>query len=196
MVGCGAIAVAQIMKYHQWPSNKAWSSMPNVLSATGTTVLSNFLYEVACNIDTDFDVAYSESWTNDIYDALVYTYNYSADYLVGYVESETRQSVNLNRPVFLYGASSSGGHFWVCDGTRYHTPGKVYVLYVVDYIEPLQFVAAGQPYEALESYNYHMYHMNWGWGGTYDGWYLNEGFPYNNNYKQDMRQMTNIRPNR
>ena len=198
-VGCGPLAAAQIMKYHQWPSNKAWSSMPNVLSATGATVLSNFLYEVAVNIKTRFSVTSSWSFMDSIEFALITNYNYKLDHYTGYNESTTRASINSNRPVILQGTKTtddSKGHIWVCDGTRYHTPGKVYVLYVVDYIEPLQFVAAGQPYEALESYNYYMYHMNWGWGGTYDGWYLNKGFPYNNNYGDGMHQMTNIRPNR
>lgn len=198
LVGCGAIAVAQIMKYHQWPSNKAWSSMPNVLSATGTTVLSNFLYEVADNIKTRFSVTSSWSYMGDIEFALITDYNYKLDNYTDYSESSTRASVNSNWPVLLQGNTTdlTSGHFWVCDGTRYHTPGKVYVLYVVDYIEPLQFVAAGQPYEAMESYDYYMYHMNWGWGGTYNGWYLNNGFPYNNNYSREMHQITNIRPNR
>ena len=198
-VGCGPLAAAQIMKYHQWPSNKAWSSMPNVLSATGATVLSNFLYELAVNCKTNFKETGSWTRNGDIYSALINVYGYLVDSPVAYSESLARSSVNSNRPVILQGTKTTDntkGHIWVCDGTRYHTPGKVYVLYVVDYIEPLQFVAAGQPYEDLESYNYYMYHMNWGWGGTYDGWYLNEGFPYNNNYSREMHQMTNIRPNR
>ena len=197
LVGCGAIAAAQIMKYHQWPSNKAWSSMPNVLSATGTTVLSNFLYEVAVSLGTDFSVVSSWSSILDIQSALRDNYNYKLDDYTDYSESSTRASVNSNRPVLLQGNDEDyNGHFWVCDGTRYHTPGKKYVLYVVGYTEPLQFVAAGQPYEAMESYNYYMYHMNWGWGGTYDGWYLNQGFPYNNVFDTQMLQVTNIRPNR
>ena len=198
LVGCGAIAVAQIMKYHQWPSNKAWSSMPNVLSATGTTVLSNFLYEVADNIKTRFSVTSSLSYMGNIEFALITDYNYKLDNYTDYSEFSTRSSVNSDWPVLLQGNTTdlTSGHFWVCDGTRYHTPGKVYVLYVVDYIEPLQFVAAGQPYEVMESYDYYMYHMNWGWGGTYNGWYLNNGFPYNNNYSREMHQITNVRPNR
>lgn len=200
LVGCGAIAVGQIMKYHQWPNNIQWGAMPNSLTATTPTVLSEFLYQLADNINTSFDINVSWSNGNDILYALDDVYGYLYDSSLNYSESSTRSSLTNFRPVVLQGTNPTDNrkaHFWVCDGLRHHTPGKSYALYIVSNSLPIQFEPAGETYQDLIGDNYYSYHMNWGWGSSYyNGWYLNQGFPGNNNYSQSMHNITNIRPNR
>lgn len=201
LVGCGAIAAGQIMKYHQWPSNKNWGAMPDILTASGASVLSNFLYEVAEAIDTDFDVSLSYSLAIDIESALEGTYSYLTDGWKAYSATSVQNSLANNRPVLLLGQKdtnndevSEGGHYWVCDKYSNVQPGKTYTLYVTSYSLPLQFEQTNCTYDDLYA-PYSIYHMNWGWGGTHDGWYINKGFPANNNYSFDMINLTNVRPN-
>jgi hypothetical protein len=67
------------------------------------------------------------------------------------------------------------GHAWVCDGMRTYTdPYKEYTLYVVMkyWDDTIEFVE-----EASVVYNSvalapTTYHMNWGWEGLSNGWFL------------------------
>ena len=198
LVGCAAVAAAQIMKYHQWPSNKNWSSMPNSLVASSATTLSDFLNEVGENINTDYGLNQSTASSSSVNTALISTYNYLTGGLTSYNEAILRTSLANNRPVYLRGQEENEetGHAWVCDGYVYVTPSKHYQLYVTSYDEPLYFANTYCEYDSYTSSNYYLYHMNWGWGGLHNGWFMNKMFPTNYEYSKDMMMIANIRPHK
>ncbi|MGV0854185.1 C10 family peptidase [Empedobacter brevis] len=174
--GCVATAMAQVMKYHQYPASYSWSAMPDsygtattsaLMSAIGVAV--NMSYE--CNgsgADTQDEVA--SSFRND--------FGYSSATYSGYNYQTVKNELNANRPVILRGGRKSGwwifsqykdGHAWVCDG-------------YLNYTDPC--------WGSMLKYN-----MNWGWDGTYNGWYSFNNFnpgEHTFNYKTGM--VYNIKP--
>ena len=162
VLGCNAVALGQIMKFHQWPSSYNWNNMPNVLYGTnGQTALPDFLRDVAQEIKLDdYTIEYSDP--NKCYSALVNTYGY-----YGTKSSHNRQSVitsiSKNRPVYMYGLPSSGdGHTWVCDGFEVDKQQMVYKLYVIATSHVLEYIAACDPYLGETLSEGHYFHMNWG----------------------------------
>ena len=173
--------------------------MPNSLTASGATVLSDFLYEVGENINTLFRLDQSSSKTDSVDIALKNTYNYLTGGRTYYNETTLRTSLANNRPVFLSGekvGTTSAGHAWVCDGYVYVTPGKHFQLYVTSYDEPLYFANTYCGYDNLTNSNYYQYHMNWGRGGSHNGWFMNQMFPTNYEYPENLQMIANIRPNK
>lgn len=174
--GCVATAMAQVMKYHQYPTYYSWSNMPNSYGTNTTSTLMkdignavNMSYSCnASSADTQGEVA--SSFKND------FGYN-SASYS-GYNYQTVKSELSNNRPVILRGGRKSGwwifsqykdGHAWVCDG-------------YINYIDPCW----GSMLK---------YHMNWGWDGTYNGWYSFNNFnpgDHTFNYKTGM--VYNIKP--
>ena len=205
-VGCNAVALAQVMKYHQWPNTFSWNSMPNNLnySISGPTVLSDYLYDVGMAINTDYGVTASISSINYVYSALISQYNYLASAVsnIGSIANVAlKTSINNGRPVILRGGLDKDGngvqeegHCWVCDGYGPSYTTKYYTLYVVDYSYPAQLVETSTQYEYNMEYG-EIFHMNWGWGGQDNGWFLANNLPSNVNYTLQLGQIASIRPN-
>lgn len=73
----------------------------------------------------------------------------------------------------------SFGHNWICDGSQYIREKKRFVLYCLAFsdVNPNELI-----YKRVEQTPYEMYfddgityfHHVWGWGGQYDGWYLDD----------------------
>lgn len=60
---------------------------------------------------------------------------------------------------------------------------------------PLQYEYTGLNHHHSSSSGGAHYYMNWGWGGTYNGWYFNENTtPGNNNYSSNRKDIVNIYP--
>lgn len=177
--GCVATAIAQVMKYHEYPSNYNWSLMPNTYGTNETALLMKDIGEA---VHMDYGVIESGASMSDAKSALVNDFGYSStasyiNYTVGSVVSE----ISNYRPVIMdgyntYYTTTSGwwifeqtthhyeqGHAWVCDGYKRR---KYYTTY--NY---------GTPDEYTESNGYGPYylHMNWGWGSSgahINGWFL------------------------
>ena len=65
------------------------------------------------------------------------------------------------------------GHAWICDGLReckYYTD---YKLFALDNEAYPGYSKVCIEYVREQDYGYNLcsYHMNWGWGGTHDGWF-------------------------
>jgi hypothetical protein len=174
--GCVATAMAQVMKYHQYPTSYSWSSMPNSYGTSTTSILMrdigdavNMNYECdGSGADTQDEVA--SSFRND--------FGYSSASYSGYNYQTVKNELSYNRPVILRGGRKSGwwifaqykdGHAWVCDG-------------YLNYIDPC--------WGSMLKFN-----MNWGWNGSYNGWYSFNNFnpgDHTFNYKTGM--VYNIKP--
>lgn len=176
--GCIATAMAQVMKYHQYPSSYSWSSMPN---NEGTTATATLMYDIGQSIDnynyscTGSGVSYENlgnvvlSLENDFnYSTSVTLSNYSS-----YSFSTVTNEINYNRPVIFVGTdtNTNTAHSWVCDGYQsrfYCDTGGTYL------------------------YS----HLNWGEDGDYDGYF---GYNFNftkgsNVYDSNVKMITGIKP--
>lgn len=170
-LGCVTIAIAQIMKYYMFPYEYDWSQMPN---NTSSTELSSFLFGLRRDLNIDDDGGgYIANGLNYL-SAKGYGYNFVSHRIQPTIASILRQE-----PVIMRGTDEqrdSIGHAWICDGYRKVCPTTEYRLYLLTFYN-------GEP-DAMEQYvvnstyypdydTYYM-HMNWGWGGRYDGYFLED----------------------
>ncbi|MDX1830499.1 MAG: C10 family peptidase [Lutibacter sp.] len=179
--GCVPIAMAQVMKYYQYPTNYNWSSMP-LTYATSTT--ANFIKDIWDAIGAvygssqpsyDCDVT-GVSTSNDMSTVLKTQFNYTSANSTAYDRDVVKNNIEANRPIILSGNDGlyTIGHMWVCDGYRITT------YYFAD----------------CTGVGYFHFHMNWGWGTGYNGWYTADVYNSINipHYNQNKEIIYNIIP--
>ena len=190
--GCVATAMAQIMKYHDFPPQGVgthsythplygvqtadfgatfynWSSMPNNVTGANSAV-AKLMYHSGVAVDMQYAIDGSGAFSDDVPDALKNYFNYWPEVKIEYKNNfpNTDDFKNLLRTDLdqqlpvYYSGSGSGGHAFVCDGYRL-SDGK--------------------------------FHFNWGWSGYYDGWFtigaLNPG---GSNFNDDNAAVLRIKP--
>ncbi|MCF0203008.1 MAG: C10 family peptidase, partial [Bacteroidaceae bacterium] len=170
--GCVATAMAQILNYHKYPAdlpaldayktktqgimmpalpeipNFAWNSLKNTYEEDDTdeNIAALMLY---CGQSVDMDYGQSGTTSGADDDNVPYAlrnyFGYKSASIVERSRYTTKKWDELiynelanGRPVYYRGASSNGGHAFVCDG--------------------------------YDGYGY--YHINWGWGGFRDDYFL------------------------
>lgn len=173
-IGCCAIATSQIMAYYKYPSNLNWSG----ILALNPEVIGNFVYDVALGINTNFGIQ-SGSTIDDVQNYLIETgYNVQK---ISHATTDVMESLDAKRPVYMRGTlkNQNYGHAWICDGYMYSNDYIKYTLLILSLTEPLKYEPCGEPY-LYEPPRYMDFHMNWGWGGTGNGYYAdNEWFDVN-----------------
>ncbi|MEO8240242.1 MAG: C10 family peptidase [Flavobacterium sp.] len=187
--GCVATAVAQVMKYHEYPSTYNWSQMYNY---GGTYETSRLMRDLGYSYNLDMNYGCNSSGTDRhnivrTFSNLGYQPANFGNYNYGTVKNE----IAYGRPVILCGSEkadflifgSKGGHCWVVDGV-----GEIqYYECVPDPNTP------GEVMSQLISTNGYLY-MNWGWNGWYNGNYSNGNFnPSGKSYNWRPDMVTNIR---
>ena len=183
VTGCVATAMAQVMKFWNSPivgvsSNAynhttygnlsadfsstyyAWSQMPNALSASSSTAQINavatLMYHCGVAVEMDFDIsanggsgaqtiAFNNSRAVCAENALKTYFDYKST-LRGYERSNTTESVWTQRVITELDASRP-----VIYTGRDASGGHCFVC------------------DGYDSRNY--FHMNWGWGGSYNGYF-------------------------
>ena len=168
--GCVAVAMGQIMNYHEHPTSYSWNSMPS--GRTGNSAAADLLFDIGTEVGMEYKCNGSFAATSNIVPALENDFNYSTSATkASYSYSDfmdVRAEINTSRPVILTGTSAAGGHAWVCDGYRTN----------IHCINGLGYV-----------YNY--LHMNWGWGGDSDGYFYYNNF---NGFTSDKYIIKGIKP--
>ena len=181
VTGCVATAMAQLLYYNReksvdetqaaMPAYDTWSAHPttgqhlhvegipegspidwaNMKDEYGSAndkqrkAVADLMHYCGVAVKMDYTNKSSGAQSNDAYQAFTKYFGYGSS--VKYVSDATDDAqwdniiyneIQAQRPIYISGANSSGGHAFVCDG-----------------------------YDG----NY-CYHINWGWGGTSDGYYL------------------------
>ena len=189
VTGCVATAMAQVMKYHEYPANYNWTGMPNTYGTNSTAIL---MKDIGTAVGMNYGCGENGGSSADdgnIAPALINTFGYASASRSGFDREVLKQQLRWNRPVILVGYATkstswfglvteySDGHAWVCDGYMSHF-----------YCE----IGVGTLY----------LHMNWGWSNYSDsdtrpnGW-----FAYNNwdsgkyAFNYEKRMIYNIKPN-
>lgn len=175
--GCVPIAMGQVMKYFQYPTNYNWTSMP---LTSGTTTTANFIkdiHDAISNVYPDDPTYYCHgtgvSASANMGYVLKTQFNYSSANLANYNYYTVKNELNANRPVLLSGdPGTDEGHMWVCEGYK-----QTY-FYFDD--------CTGGSF-------YPLFYMNWGWDGSHDGYYSYNNFnPGGTNYNNNKKMIYNI----
>lgn len=184
LVGCVALAVGQIMRYHRYPEHFDWDAMPNH-EATPTT--AQFLYDVAEGVKTDYgcgkydseSTATSEntkSYLNFLGYRITHIFDNNRD-----KDSIVREELKASRPIFVGGNFSMDllpGHAFVLDG--YDKSKYQYEVQVLSFPDaPLSYLK-DENLECIYSKEVFKgstdsYHLNLGWGGK-----ANSGYSFRN----------------
>lgn len=186
--GCVATAMAQIMKYWNYPENGVgssfldskygqqfadfgastynWQQMPNSLTSSNNEIAKLMFH---CGVATSvwYCTGGSSIYTGNVPGALVKNFSYSPN--VRYISRGTTNSVDWTtmlrreldskRPV-IYTGYSTVGHAFVCDGYQ----------------------------------NDNYFHFNWGWGGSKDGYFYVENLTPAIEFMKGQEAIINICP--
>lgn len=173
--GCGPIAMAQLIKFHNSPvtgngqttyidpiygeqtadfctTDYNWDNMPDELTESNPDV-AKLIYHMGVSTYTYYSTDYTETYLSYIRDAFVNNFGFDQSANWFYDGNNdfpwvARNDLDRGRPLLLSGVSVFGGaHTWVADGYGY-------------------FDATGG--EGTDEY----FHFNWGWGGDNNGWFL------------------------
>lgn len=191
LAGCGPIASAQIMSYYKHPASVSGTTFDWDLITTSPsyTMLSpaslataNLIKKVGEAANATYGL---EATSTNIYDVSF------AFFLLGYTHtgpesfklSKVTSSLSAGSPVLVRGENDQNtGHAWIIDSyKKYRTLATYYYTY--------------PPYNVYKQIYYYdpayYCHYNWGWGASYNGWYINAVDDYSNKKKI----MYNFSPN-
>lgn len=191
VVGCVAVAMAQVMGYYMHPAqgtssngyyhptygylsanfgttNYNWNGIQTSLSAPNDD-LALILYHSGIAVNMYYGVNSSGSWTEYTEDALKDYFDYQSsaacisksNYYSTTWKTILVNQLDASKPM-IYSGSGSGGHAFNCDG-----------------------------YQGTDHF-----HFNWGWSGAYDGYfYVTALNPGSENFTQYQQAVVNIVPN-
>ena len=96
--GCVATAMAQVMKFHEFPANYNWANMPD---NTGTTETATLMRDIGEAVDMQYSCGGSGAYMNDAASAFSNDFGYQNANYSGFNRDEVIQQIRWNRPVLL-----------------------------------------------------------------------------------------------
>jgi hypothetical protein len=104
--GCVATAMAQVMKYHEFPNNYNWDNMPDLW---GTMETARLMRDVGDAVNMDWGCDGSGADTKDeVASSFRNDFGYSSASYSGFNRDIVKQQLRWNRPVILRGGRKSG----------------------------------------------------------------------------------------
>lgn len=172
--GCGTIAIAQIMKLHEFPSTYYWPGMADTYATNDSQIL---IRDINNRIG-------SSSTVNEERSAFQY-FGYNAT-IHNHDEQSVKSELFYHRPILMGGYTNSflgygtgDGHSWVCDGVSKESSENFhYVEFLIGdsgdyYYEYDKNICTPHDPIYTGGYRIEYFHMNWGWNSpsTPDGWF-------------------------
>jgi hypothetical protein len=200
LTGCVATAMAQIMKYYEWPEQRGTGTLPGYTTSTAK-------YSIA-GIDLAAEPAYN--WGNMLL-------NYSGNPTEAQKQAVATLMYHCGVSVEMdYGVEGSGAisnyigkvlpiHFGYDKGIQgksrssytddqWHTMLKT----EIDDSRPVIYSGDGTGGHAFICDGYksdNTFHFNWGWGGSLDGYFATNALkPSGNNFSYNQSIIINIKP--
>lgn len=178
LAGCVPLAMAQVMRFFQYPTNYNWSAMPLKESSITT---SNFILDIHLAIKNVYPNALSYGCNatgvlkySDMGLVMKNQFKYSSADWSDYNYQVLKNNLAAGRPVILEGFSDYGGHMWVCDG----------------------YQSANYYFDDCTGLSTLYFSMKWGWkDARNDGYYAYNKFnPDVYNFNTDLKMIYNIKP--
>ena len=161
VAGCVAIAMAQIMAYHQHPATYNWEAMledaPYVYlwDAVGSDAVATLVSDIGQAVGMVYGTGGSEAAPSSPISAFRNEFGYDAGNLVAYSYYGIISNLIENNPVYSRGNADDGrGHAWVIDGAKHEIWTKSY--YSTETLEFCFTRTMGRVSEYV--------HNNWGQG--------------------------------
>lgn len=179
LVGCGPLAIGQIMRYHQYPETISWSNMPYT-DASSTT--AQFLHQVGVACQASYGIPPGGTITTiDNVKMALNNYGYHAT-KDNHNKSRVISNLLNGRPVFMrgdiyLGGNSYAGHAWVASGCDNSSCHKRYELFIM---ETPTIITSAYYYDTDFQYSDTFIYMNWGWGPNGGNGYYKDGYEVNN----------------
>lgn len=196
--GGATVAMAQIMRYYEWPTSYNWSSMSNSTATYSTKLLYRDLGDDA---QTTYGINGSSTNINNLKNAITGNrYNYNAS-VVSHSYATTKSNINAGKPVVMRGSQNTSTHYWVCDGLKTHISSIHLILMVYTPDERYLQAENGGYYSDSSTSEY--LHMNWGEDGAANGWFSGDNVAFSGyawaswvqfNYSSDRKDIVNISP--
>lgn len=171
--------MAQVMRYHRYPSSYNWSAMPNQHVDYGWGEVAQLMRDCGDAVDMDWGCTESSADTEKVKGALKdLGYSNEISYQ-NFDRSRVMTDIDRSRPVILRGCSErdrwlgslwyvyGGCHAWVCDGVKKIVSSN------------------GSTTTELN--------MNWGWGHGTD-WTYDFETPGGTRFQFVRKMMINIHP--
>lgn len=163
--GCGPVAAGQIMRYYRYPSNINWDDMPYDYA---TTTTSDLLYDIAERANATYELEGTGTKIDNIATTLQ-QFGYSCkredhSYLKAWDDISNRRPVYMRAVI----VGTDSGHAWIASGGK---DTYSYVSYELFTFREKFLFSPIYTYHTNQSASTYFY-MNWGWGGLYDGNYL------------------------
>ena len=195
--GCVAVSMSAIMHYWQYPtvgsgSNSCYCGGWGTQSAnfgdayydyaamgdaeSGSDAASYLVWHAAIAVNMNYDCEGSGAQVTGGYPSAEYAlknnFLYKSSLYDTYPSSwsdaqwvqKLKDEIDANRPFIYVGYDDEGGHAWNCDGYDATNPDNV------------------------------LFHMNWGWGGSEDGWFTVTGASDPNGWGSGSHVLINIEP--
>lgn len=193
VTGCVATAMAQIMKYWNYPTtgsgfhsyshsrygtlsanfgstNYQWGSMPNQVNSSNTAV-ATLMYHCGVSVEMNYNInseGGSSSYTSDVPEALINYFGYTSSAAIKY-----RSNYSESQWIQLLKNELDAGRPMQYSGRN--SGGHSFVC------------------DGYDNSNY--FHFNWGWGGSFDGYFsVNSLNPSNYTFNLSQAVVIGIKP--
>ena len=191
--GCTTIAAGQVMYYYKHPTYINWAGMP---INSGSKITSDFLYSLAQKSNPKYNLDGTGISLSDMTSTII-SFGYNAKHNNSFDLNLANSDLNSGKPIIVHSEykDSKGKiqhHAWVVS-CRY-----------IDLTRTYKSIYTFTRFKSLEAFNTRhqdttagpFHYINWGWGGTYDGYYYNitNVAPGNNTDGTSLKMIYNISP--
>ncbi len=197
VIGCVPLAIARVMRYHQYPGIFSWDSMPNSTASAITKTYIKSIHETVRSYAQSNNYGFIYSYFGDpqnplgtgvssnfpVGSFLCSEYGYASGMDTPYSTSSytamRRDLISYSLPCIIIGQSLYGdSHAWICDGYHYNLE------YWYDY--------NNEPIGIINTY------LHYCWGDedpSFDGWFSPNSVSYQGaSYSFNMKLVYHISP--
>lgn len=180
-VGCVATAMAQIMKFHRKPQNYNWDYMPSKVEWSNWDV-ANLMLDIGIAAKMKYGLQGSGANNDNTLKAFK-SFGYNNVKLVSHNQFTVKNEILNYHPVLMTGTRSKSdgskiGHAWVCDGINDYYIRTAY--YLMTLYESYEGKLSYAPHEIMfdDEPGLRYFHMNWGYSGDGNGWFINDNIKF------------------
>ncbi len=176
--GCVPIAVSQIMAYWRYPDVLNGYRLDWNFILNGDTASYYYKEQVSSLIQIIREGGKTDGGSTKQTKALKYMRNIrltTQNQYYDYDHFKVIDAVKKNKPVYMIGSKSknTAGHAWIVDGylNRHITTDQTFKYCIVEELDNGTITYRYEDIPSTTTVSYMLFHINWGWGGSANGYY-------------------------